>query len=812
MIDMRKDWMVLPCCILALAAACAGAGEKTLHHADSLTGVALSMGQRNPDTRLEVNTDKRFVSEGAGSIHVSSVAPHDAAGTSYIGFRIPIAAMRLAESQALAFEAWSSHPESTKALYARGLNREGKIVAGWTSWANPVSPTARTFVLVPGRESGALAWESTRINAPGDEIVAVEFLAGCVAKGESFDLYVDQIRVAPAPEIPPENFVEHGVVAPVGMPTWGPSTIATVDAAGRRIIFTKLWTGNDASYLFIDAETGETEQVYPPARGWGAYRVLMTPDNVIYDTVGNQMVAIDVPTRKVRQLGEIPSGMALSFARADDGTVYAGIYPSATLVSYNPAKRVFTNHGALNQEAWPQYFSPLVVDESGWVYGGIGLQESQVVGFHPASGEKRAFIPREKRQRGTPDVYRGTNGRVYANAEGWGWHVLSGGSAAAIEKPPVGAGPHGMDLFPDGSRYTRINVPDRQIFIQDKGAKQPREVRFDYQSTGVNIYTIIAGPDGKIHGATGIPLRVWNFDPARGETWNRGLGGFGGHINQFARQGDKLYGAVYSDGALLEYDPLEPYDDAAMHASKNPRRVHYSAKARDLYGRPHAVLAHTDGRHILVGGAAARVLLGSGMLIYDIETEEGKILDRQELIADQNINAMVSLPDGDVLVGTSVREPTGGAPGTAKTALIYRFNLQTRAITARWPMQPATPAVRDMVVAGDGLVYGLVEPSRLFVFDPARNALVHDEALTGYGDASGYQAPRAMIAAPDGNLYALFRNAVVRIEPGTFRHAAIARPRATITSGIAILDNRLYFGCGPRLFSCALELPGESAK
>lgn len=121
-------------------------------------------------------------------------------------------------------------------------------------------------------------------------------------------------------------------------------------------------------------------------------------------------------------------------------------------------------------------------------------------------------------------------------------------------------------------------------------------------------------------------------------------------------------------------------------------------------------------------------------------------------------------------------------------------------------MQPDTPAIRDMVVAPDGLVYGLSEPNRLFVFDPVREEIIRDEPITGYGLASGYQAPRCMIVGPDGNIYALFREAVVRIEPGTCAHSAIARPKMQITTGIAICDNRLFFGCGSRLFSCRIDV------
>ena len=602
------------------------------------------------------------------------------------------------------------------------------------------------------------------------------------------------------------NFEEHGLVAPVGMPTWGPSTIATVDGDGRRVVFIKLWTGGNASYLLVDAETGKTEQIHPEGGGWGAYQVLWTPDNVVYDTMGKHLVAIDVATRKIRQVGKIPGGMSLGYTLADDGTVFAAIYPTATLVSFNPTTGVFTDYGALNDEVWPQYPRPLAIDASGWIYCCISIQEMQVVGLNLATGEKRAFIPAEQRQRGNAEGYLGTNGKVYANAEGWGWHEMSEGTAIPIDKPPVGAVSERTDTFPDGSRYTHVEVADRTMSILDSGADDPREVHFDYESTGVNIYTIIAGPDDRVHGATGIPLRIWRFDPETGEMQNRGMGGNRGHINQFVRQGDRFFGAIYSSGNVVEYNPLQPYDGANERTSTNPRIAHRAKEARDLYGRPHAVLAHPDGRHILVGGNAARVILGSGLLIYDAETGEGTILDRDELIPDQGINALAALPDGDVLVGTSTKAPTGGVGDEPETAVVYRFNMQTRTITARWPMRPNTPAVRDMVVADDGLVYGLAEPDRVFVLDPDQGRFTRDEAWTDYGNVSGWQAPRCMTIGPDGKIYALFREAVVRIEPGTLAHQEVARPNVPITSGIAIVGGRLYFGSGPRLLSCALGL------
>lgn len=603
------------------------------------------------------------------------------------------------------------------------------------------------------------------------------------------------------------GFTDHGIASPVGTSAWG-GTVATADADGR-LVFIKLWSGGDtSSYLFIDAETGETEQIHPGLDGYGAYLVFLSPDNKIYDTMGEWFLEIDVPTRKIRRIGQIPSGMALSFTMDDDGVIYAGIYPSATLVSYNPRTQQYTNHGPLNQQSWPQYLRPLALDDQGWIYGGIAIQAGQVVGCNLATGETKAYVPEADRGNGAGEVYRGKDGKVYARAPGWDWHALSGGEATPVETSGERTPPQAVDTFPDGSRYVDVDVHNRTMRILDKGAADPRDVVFDYESAGPNIFSMVAGPDGKIYGATGVPLRIWRFDPGRGEMKDWGLGRHGGHANQFVRQGERLYGAVYSSGSLIELDPSRPVDDAPIKESANPRQLHgykygYGGDP-DMFGRPHAMLAHPDGTHVVMGGNPARARVGGGLLIYNVKTGEEVVLKPEQLVQDQGVHAMAALPDGDLVIGTTTEAATGGS-STATAAMLYRLDWESKQVSGRWTLEPPTSAVHDVVVAGDGRVYGLAEPNRLFVFDPTRGEFVHDEVLSGYGDLTGSQAPRTMAIGPDGGIYVLFKAAIVRIEPDTFVHREIARSDLEITAGIVILRNRLYFACGSHLFSYDLS-------
>ncbi len=618
--------------------------------------------------------------------------------------------------------------------------------------------------------------------------------------------------IALSPREAGQNVVEHGIVAPTGQ---GSDPMAFVDGAGKRFIAAKVAAGGEKIYLFIDAETGATDQLGPDAAVEAGGTPLAGKEYVMYDGEEGNLLGIDLAERKIYRLGKYPSdGLALGRVDARDGKVYFGIYPSATLLSYDPATHTYTNHGKMLEESWPLYLRPMAVDDAGWVYGGIGMEKMQFVGFNPATGEKKTFIPEANRKRGyTPNLHRGADGKVYARADrysfgnvlevyddGWGWHALSGGEATPVDEPAAPAQEPSDLIYPDGSRVARVSIHDREAAVQDAGSATPRELQFTFNSPGVNIYSMIAGPDGKIYGSTGNPLRVWCFDPATGEMWDKGLSS-AGHMNQWVKLGNKLYGAIYSTGALYEFDPAKPFD-----VKTNPERVHYKVEAFNLYGRPRAVLAHPDGRHILVGGQAARTLRGSGMLIYDTQTGEGDILDRAQLIPDQGLYSMVALPDGQLLVGTSTSAPTGaGDEGAPKSALIYRFDVKTREITGRWNFKTDTQTVQDMLVAPDGLVYGLVEPNRLFVIDPARDAIVHEDAIEGYGTVTGYQAPRCMALGPDGNIYAIFTDAVLQIEPGTRKHEAIARPEDRISAGIVIHDGRVYYACGTRLFSSALN-------
>ncbi len=615
------------------------------------------------------------------------------------------------------------------------------------------------------------------------------------------------------------QFVNHGVMAPVGQAGWG-GIMTTQGQNGEPLILVDLWViigepeqPRDKSLLVINARTGDTEQYVSGAgHHTGGFSTFLSRENRFYQSIGNTFLEFDVNERRWRHRAALPGRFANRFTADDDGTIYVGMFPTGDIVAYDPNRKHIVNHGSPTKEGWNQY-PYLSTDDKGWVYSAVAYEKASISALNPKTGESRALLDEDQRHRVSDiDIFRGEDGHVYCHlkaSDGGSWHRLYDGQYVGKlgAKPRVRPallrrGWRDWRTFPDGSRLTHISIANRMATIQDVGGE--RKIAFDYESPGVRIYSMTEGPDGRIHGSTGIPYRHFVYDPERDESANYGLADYGGHVNDLATQGDKIYGALYSTGALLAYDPTVPWTDAPLSGATNPLQAYVSREARQLFGRPFAVIAHPDGEHIVVGGNPARGGAGGGMLIYNVKTDESTVLKPDELIPQQGIFALKALPDGNLVGGTTTAAGTGGVR-QVEEAKLFLFDWQQRGVLHQAVPVPAAEKIHDLEIGPDGLVYGLADAGEptLFVFDPASRETVHVEALDQYGDLIGPQAGRCMRRAEDGHLYILFSESIVRLTPGTFDHVAIRTPRP-VTGGIVLTADRIYFSSGPSLWSYRL--------
>jgi len=193
--------LVLFASLIAMPATAWDQAESTilLNGLDSAAGVKLSWGTELPETRIEVNTDRRFVSEGAASLHLASRGGKQAGRRYYAGIRIPLQAVVL-DGRSLMLDCWTSRPAATQAIYVRLYGAKNRKLADWTNWSQPFRHSPRlTIRLDLGLDRDGFEWSSQGIQGHEEEpIEAVEIIIGTQDAGAALDLYVDNLRLTTA--------------------------------------------------------------------------------------------------------------------------------------------------------------------------------------------------------------------------------------------------------------------------------------------------------------------------------------------------------------------------------------------------------------------------------------------------------------------------------------------------------------------------------------------------------------------------------------------------------------------------------------
>ncbi len=409
------------------------------------------------------------------------------------------------------------------------------------------------------------------------------------------------------------------------------------------------------------------------------------------------------------------------------------------------------------------------------------------------------MVDEHERRGGNVNLWRGQDGRVYARMpEAENWLMMHKGRPRHLDDAPDVQKAHEIShhqggLFgalPDGREIERLNVADGTMRIRDANGEL-RHVQFDYPSAGPWIYCLTLGPDNRIYGSTGHPLRLFAFDPPSDEFSNTPISG--GHINAMVSLDDKLFGAIYTRGVLIEIDP-----------GQGPR-VRQLADAGNTLLRPHVLIAHSDRQHVIQAGTPGYGRTGGGMMVYNTRTGQATIFEHTDVIEHHSTKALAELPNGDIIGGTTTAPGTGGER-RAEQAELYILDWPSMAVVHRQPLVPDTREVRELLVADDGLVHGLDASGRYFVFEPVTREFVHSEPLAQhYGPVTGGQAPRVWVRDEHGQIHVLFRDAIVRINPDTFEHEKLVDTPVPVNIGVVLHEQRLYFTSGSELWSYGLR-------
>lgn len=635
-----------------------------------------------------------------------------------------------------------------------------------------------------------MAYEPVRINI-ASYLLAVALIA--------------QISVAETEELG-GGFLHHGVATPVSNHR---GTVATVDGEGRNVVLVWLFDLRGGyAMLMIDAETGESRQVPTPFSPGGdcPYASILSSKNRYYTHFNGYFSEFDPVKGEFSFFQKTTPQMAMSMTEDDGGVIWSISYPNSGLASYDPETGEFKDYGSLHRENWRQYPRSIAADDKGWVYFGVGNTHSHVMAFDRETKQVKELVAQAGSAKGCASVYRDMDGKVYGQHPGEsGWYRLYEGTAEKMDKhdrrraKPIIAGSQGLfhQGFPDGSRLLTCDLVDRVLRVKPAKSESVREVRFDYTSEGAHIMGLAAAPDGTICGGTAFPMRFFCYDPKSDGWVNRESYG---QWNTVARQGSQFFVGGYGGGFLLEWDPAEEW--AATVRGKEGCNPQFLTECTPAIHRPHELLAHPDGKTLVLGGTPDYGYTGGGLLFWDRETKSQTLLEHTDILPEHSTMSLAAIDGGKLLGGTTTAAGTGGEQ-KAKEAELYLLDMASKKVEWHGAVLPGVQSYTDLCGGPRGLVYGVADGTRFFVFDPAERRVVH-ESVPPYGRSASQQGPRAFVTGPDGVTYMLLVQGIARIDPETYGIELIGKSPVPIGSGGDILGRRIYFGSGSHMYSYTL--------
>ncbi len=604
------------------------------------------------------------------------------------------------------------------------------------------------------------------------------------------------------------GFRHHGVATPTSTQR---GTVATVDGQGHDVVLSWLFDHRGGyALLLIDVDTGKSEE-YPipfPPGGDTPYASVLSSANKYYSHFNSYFVEFDPAKRAFTFWQQTAPQMAMSMTEDDNGVIWSATYPKSGVVSFDPKTRKLRDYGHVYDQNWNQYPRSIAADDAGWAYFGVGSTSCQIVALNPETGKATPLIPEDKRAHGYSTVYRGVDGKVYgqpvAGKEKNNWHVFYKGVSKPIkeedraEEKPIIAGSQGLfhREFPDGKRIQKLDLIDRVLVVEEPKAGTTKDIAFDYTSDGAHVMGLAAAPDNTICGGTAFPMRFFSYDPKKDKWTNREAYG---QWNTVARQGDRFFAGGYTGGFLLEWNPFEPWVTTRRdNPDSNPLFLEQSTPT---INRPHRLLAHPDGKTIILAGTPDYGYTGGGMLFWDRKTKKSVLLTHTDILPEHSTMSLVALPKGKLLGGSTTSPGTGGEK-KAQVAEFYVMDMASKKVEWHEPLLPGAQEYVDMCPAPGGLVYGFADRTRFFVLDPSKRKIVHEqETATAFGLTAYQQGPRVFVTGPKGVVYILFVKGIARVEPKTFKITLLAESPVPATYGGDYLDGRIYFASGSHVYS-----------
>lgn len=600
------------------------------------------------------------------------------------------------------------------------------------------------------------------------------------------------------------EFIDHGI--PVEADEERTAAFCTRADKTRLVIAAKGFV------LIIHPDTGSAKQVFFPDHNKEYPFSSFSSGGLFYTGAGQMLLVLDPFLEEFIFHRVIDNGeeiVGFSFAEDEAGSIYFTSYPHCRLLRYCPKSHEVMDYGSMDETE--KYPGSAAVDRSGWVYIGIGTEHKNLVAFHPESGERKSLVPETEREKGAGYVYSGTNGKVYGHWEAadlkevnqasrwlefFGGEVKECGMSELAPSHFSGTGFKKVHRSMDSEyEVADYSLSDGYADLVHKETGDAKRIEFSYQSEGASLSTLVKGPDGHLYGTSMHPLQFFRYDFSEDQLTNFGgevmEQGGGGNIAAYAAQGNLLIGAAYAGGKLYTIDTENPFTKG-----NNPRLI---LQTEEIH-RPRCAIAVRDGKHIIWGGFPGYGMVGGGLGIYNIETEQNIVLPHHQVVANQSTLSIEELSSGLILGGTSIETP-GGASTAEKDARLYLLDWQNQRIVDAFIPEKEAREIAQIYIDKFDLAHCLTDNSLYFVCNPLTHEVLFRKDLSQWGSVvrNGFiydQNSRKLLILLTKTLLS------IDIGEGSFNDPIVVRTLPEkASSGVVLHNGRVFYGSGSHLCS-----------
>ena len=629
-----------------------------------------------------------------------------------------------------------------------------------------------------------------------------------------------------------------------------PRSVATpcraVNAIGNKLIYqppgldhpilviNSCTPGEVGSAIFVDY-TNHTSTVIPMPTGSGGWDIIETsPGKLLFESLSPlSLVTIDTTDGDYKVLSNVPvteSTYAWQFAKADDGMIYFGSWPTCHAYRYNPQTHEVDDLGYIGPEG-NLYVRHVAIDDRGFLLCAVNFSKPNVVACNLKTGEQTVVAS------GNSGILSQVNGRVYLSImeqlHEFDSHTMQFVPAAF---PAPSANSHWTSLL-------RTSTPDRAIlcasnetiYLSTTGAKpQPiwdldlkggsvigvdsngkvlgmrgqeyfvaeplvQELEFHpiaNKPVPVSMHFITADPQGGVIGGPSFGQTLFRYDAARQLEQNTGqVADTGGEVYDGLWLNEKFYYVAYAGGYLGEWNPAQPWDQ--LH-NINPKILQkYKAEEFGSLIRPIGEIVRGPKGKLYAGWSADYGMTSGGLTEYDIETAKSRIW-HSDIFADAMSIGFITADEKYVYGITS--NFFSGVKLPPKPLVFWVFDPATEKVLFNQTLN-VTSGAQVFQVPKTGNVW-LADPDALHLFDPAEMAFTRTLPLPQKAESP------PLISSVDvrGNKAWIFAaNAILRLDDSAEPQIKVLFPTEKIGHLAAGYDGQLYFTQGSQLWAVPLD-------